>query len=205
MRRSTVILLIIFVLLGTLVWYMQRPGNQIEMALAPATATQSESSGTLINPNRGPIGLILIQAASGKTVSIDKGSGKWIVKIDQEDFPPDQNLAESVAGQALDLQVVKQFETAPDPAGTGLDKPVYNIALKLADGSLFKFNIGKATVTGSGYYANTDDGKVYILNKSKTDTLIFNFAQPPVLKTATPSPASETETPVPGATATGAP
>jgi outer membrane protein assembly factor BamB len=205
MRRSTVILLIIFVLLGTLVWYMQRPGNQIEMALATATATQSESSGTLIDPNRGPINLISIQAASGKTVSIDKSSGKWKVKVDQEDVPTDQNLADSVAGQALDLQIVKQFETAPDPAGTGLDKPVYNIALKLADGSLFKFNIGKATVTDSGYYASTEDGKVYILNKSTADTLIFNFAQPPILKTATPSPGPETETPVPGATASATP
>jgi hypothetical protein len=205
MRRSTVIFLIIFVLLGTLVWYMQRPGNQIEMALATATATQSESSGTLINPNRGPISLISIRAAGGKTVSIDKSSGKWIVEIDKEDVPTDQNLAESAAGQALDLQVVKQFENAPDPAGTGLDKPVYNIALKLADGSLYKFNIGKAAVTGSGYYASTEDGKVYILNKSNADTLLFNFAQPPILKTATPSPMPETGTPIPGATATGTP
>jgi len=199
MRRSTIILLIVFVLLGTLVWYMQQPGNPVKLALATATATSSVSSGTLINPNQGPVALVSIQAAGGKTVSIDKTGGQWVVKVAQTE-PADQSLAEAAGVQALNLQVVKQFETAPDPAGTGLDKPAYTISVKLADGSTFIFTLGKATVTDSGYYASNPNGVVYILSKNEVDTLIHNFAEPPLLKTASPSPAPETETPNPRAT-----
>ena len=195
MRRSTVILLIICLLLGVLVWYMQQPGNPIKMALATGTATPS-SSGILIDPNKGPIGLISIQDANGKTVKIDKTSGKWIVTTNRDELA-DQDLAESAAGQALSLTIVKQFDTAPDPAGTGLDKPVYTITVKLADGSMFLFNLGKVTVTESGYYVSTQNGTVYILSKNDVDTFVHNFIEPPVLKTATPPPTPGTETPAP--------
>lgn len=198
MRRSTVILLIIFLLLGSLVWFMQQPGNPLKMALATSTTIASVSMDTLISPDKGPISLILIQDAAGKTVSIDKTSGQWIVKTDHAE-PADQSMAESAAGQALNLPIIKKLDTAPDPAGTGLDKPVYTISLTLADGSLFTFKIGKATATGSGYYAAATDSMVYILSKSEVDTLTHNIIEPPFPKAAIPTPASETETPFPGA------
>ena len=121
MRRSTIILLIIFILLGALVWFMQQPGNPIKTALATSTVKASESTQTLINPTSGPINLISIQSADGKNITIDKTSGQWIVKTDH-DQPADQGLAESAAGQALNLRIIKAFDTPPDPVGTGLEK-----------------------------------------------------------------------------------
>jgi hypothetical protein len=191
MRRSTLILLILFALLGALAWYMQQPENAIKKALATSTSTPSIASELLISPEKGPIAQISIQDAAGKTVRIDKTSGQWIVKTDQ-DQPADPSLAESAAGQALNLLIIKKLDTAPDPVGTGLDKPVYTISLNLADGSTFTFKIGKATVTDSGYYTAGPDGAVYILSKSEVDALTYYFDAPPlppaIEGTATSSP-----------------
>jgi hypothetical protein len=211
MRRSTIIFLIIFSVLGIFVWFMQRPGNIIKAAFATSTTNAPVLTETLISPERGPINSISIISADGKSINIDKASGQWIVKTDH-DQPADQNLAESAAAEALNLHIIKVFDTPPDPVGTGLDKPVYNVSLLLSDGKLYSFKIGKQTVTGSGYYSETPDKKVIILSKSEVDALINNFLDPPILKNATPPPDSGKNTPTPDAsprniegTATGGP
>ena len=184
MRRPTVVLLIVFILLGALVWYMQQPGNSIKNALAPSTPAQSGIAELLISPDKGPISSISIQDANGKSVLIAKKDGQWIVNNGQEKAA-DQSQAESAAGHTLNLRVTKKFETAPDAAGTGLDKPAYTISITLADASIFTFVVGNQTVTGSGYYAR-DSGKiVYILSKSELDSLTSYFTQPPLYITPT--------------------
>ena len=198
MRRSTVILLIIFLLLGGLVWMTQQPGNPIKNALATSTPTSFLSTDVLINPDKSRINSISIQDVTGKSITIKKTGDQWVVNngIDQ---PADQSQAESEAGQALNLKIIKKFDTAPDPAGTGLDNPTFIISIILADSSIFNIKIGKATVTGSGYYAMNTDGRIYILSKSEVDQLTLYLSKPPLLQTATP-PAPETQTQLPGAT-----
>ena len=182
MRRPTFILLIVFVLLGVLVWYMQQPGNSIKNALATSTPTQSGIGELLIGPDKGPISSISIQNASGKSVLISKKDGKWIVNDGQEKTA-DQSQAESAAGHALNLTITKKFDTAPDAAGTGLDKPTYTITITLADASTFTFVVGNQTVTGSGYYARDSSKIIYILSKSELDSLTLYFTQPPLYLT----------------------
>jgi Domain of unknown function (DUF4340) len=204
MRRSTIILLILFVLLGVLVWYMQQPGNPIKTALATSTSIAATTSDVLVSADKGPLTSISIQDTTGKTVVIEKNDGQWNVKTDQVE-PADQSQAESAAGHALNLTIIKKLDTAPDPAGTGLDKPAYLFSLVLADGSTFSFDVGKPTVTNNGYYVKTTDGTVYILSKSELDSLIGYFSAPPTPATAAP-PAAETGTQVPaGVTPTSAP
>ena len=185
MRRPTIILLVVFGLLGILVWYMQQPGNPIKSILATSTPAQSGLISTLlISPDKGPISSISIQDTAGKSVLIAKKAGQWVVNDGQEKAA-DQSQAESSAGHVLNLPITKKFETAPDPAGTGLDKPAFTISVTLANASIFKFTIGKPTVTGSGYYASTADNVVYILSKSELDSLTLYLTQPPLLLTPT--------------------
>jgi len=195
MRRSTVILLILFLLLAALVWYTQQPDNQITKALATSTNTPSFMTELLVKPEKGPLSRVNFQDPQGKIVTLDKTSGIWVL-LPGQNAPLDQDLAESAAGHALNLLVTKTLDSAPDPAGTGLDHPVLVVSVTLADGSQFSFSIGKETVTGSGYYVLTPDGKVRIVSKSDLDALTANFTEPPLVPAAaTADP--ETTTPEP--------
>jgi hypothetical protein len=205
MRRSTIILLVIFSLLSILVWYTQTPGNIIKNALATSTSVAAESNDSLIDPTRGPISQISIQDSSGKTVAINKSSVGWSLRIDGTDAPADPNVAESAGAQILAIQIIKKLETAPNALGTGLNKPDYTVSVTLSDQTVYKFQIGKAVATGAGYYAVTQDGKIYILNKSAIDAILNIFIQPPFLQTPTPkvgAAGSETSSGTPSASAT---
>jgi hypothetical protein len=186
MRRSTIFLLVIFILLAILVWYTQTSGNIITNALATSTNVASESNGSLIDSAKGPVHQLSIQDSSGKTVTIDKTSTGWNVLNDGIVASADPNLAESAGAQILSIQIIKKLETAPDALGTGLNKPDYTVSVTLADQTVYKFQIGKAVATGVGYYAESLDGKIYILNKSEIDTILKIFTQPPFLQTLTP-------------------
>jgi hypothetical protein len=192
MRRSTSVLVITFALLGILVWYSQQPDNRITSALATKTIAPATSRLFLIDPNDGPVELISITDVNGKTVTLDKSSGRWIVTLESE-FPADQTKSESAAGQALNLRIIKEFDQAPDPAGLGLTQPVYTIQLGLANKSDITFSIGDITATGSGYYVKTRENKLFILSKSEVESLTRYFSTPPLLATATPVVTPETE------------
>lgn len=182
MRRSTTVLVITFALLGILVWYSQQPENKITSALATNTSAPETSRLFLVDPNDGPVEIISISDVNGKTVTMDKSSGSWIVKLESE-FPADQTQAESAAGQALNLRIIKEFDQTPDLAGTGLTQPIYTIRLGLANKSEFEFSIGVVTATGSGYYVKTRENKLYILSKSEVESLTRYFSTPPLLAT----------------------
>ena len=196
MRRPTVILLVLFVLLGALVWYMQQPSNQIKRALATSTPLNAASDETLISPNSGVITSFEITDASGKSVALDKSKGFWTIN-GGKDGPADQSKAEAAASRVFSLQIITRLEKAPDPAGTGLDKPAFSASVTL-ETSVITFKIGKMAPTGRGYYVETADGRVAFVNNDNIDALTANLFDPPFPSTAVPA-VSETPATAPTA------
>jgi len=190
MRRLTWILLILFFALGIFVWFKRLPENEIKTIWSLGTPTPTTFTENLISPENGPINKVSVQKVGGNKVTIDKTSGKWIV-VTAIKRDADQNLAEEIAGQALDLRINRKFTTAPSSRDTGLNQPDYKITLLLINGSLFSLDIGKQTVIGSGYYVGTEEGSVYIIRQNEIDSLISILDDPPMV-------ASKTETPPPG-------
>lgn len=187
MRRSTVILLILFLLLGGLVWYMQQPGNPIKRALATSTTVASAPLDSLVNVEKGPVSRISVQSAEGKSVSLDKVNGQWNVTAGNKGLAnPDQ--AEAAASQAVSIRLITKLAEIPDTAGSGLNNPSFTISFTLGDGTPFTFKVGKETVTGSGYYVQTPDGSVVVANKNSIDALTALLSNPPFLQTSTPTP-----------------
>jgi hypothetical protein len=197
MRRSTIVLVVLFAALGLLYWYMQKPGNVIKQALATSTTTAQPPS-DLIKPEQGPVSQISVQRADGKTVTLKKAGGIWLVSADYE-APANQETSEMIAQSVLSLRTVTKLEKAPDLASIGLNNPAYTVSLILGDGSPYTFKIGAATVTGSGYYVEAMDGSVVVIDKYAIEQLTALAAEPPFLQTATPSPAPAIETPAPTA------
>ena len=187
MRRSTLILIGCALALGLLTWYMQKPGNVIQQALATPT-TKAPLPFNLLGPEQGPVSRIKIESASGKQVTLENAGGTWLVTTDHQG-PADPDLAENASRTVMALRLVSQFETAPDPAGSGLAQPAYTVRLTLQDGSPYTFQVGNETVTGSGYYVQPNQGKVVILEKDNIETLIKMVDAPPFLATqAAPTP-----------------
>ena len=181
MRRTTIILLFVFLALGALVWYMQQPINQLKLAIATLTNTPATETKILISPEKGPISQVSVRNSTGETVVIDRVNGIWEINHNKEN-QADQDLSESAAGQCLNLKIIKSLENAPNPAGTGLINPDYFISCKLADGTFIEIKIGRKTVTNSGYYAETSDKSIYILGKNEIESLIQNVTEPPFIK-----------------------
>lgn len=194
MRRSTIVLVVLFAAFGLLYWYMQKPGNVIKQALTTSTPTAPQPLSDLIKPEQGQVSQISVQSADGKTVTLKKSGGIWLIATDHE-APANQDSAEMIAQSISSLRMVATLEKAPDLAAIGLSSPVYTVSLVLSDGSPYIFKIGAATVTGSGYYVQANDGSLVVIDKNAIDTLTSLIVDPPFLQTATPSPAPATETP----------
>jgi hypothetical protein len=203
MRRSTILLIVLFAALALVYWYAQQPDNAVKKALATSTSTE-QALPDLLRPDQGPVSQVTVQSADGKTVTLKKSSDQWMVVTDHE-AQANQETAEMTAQGMLYLRMVARLDKAPELAAIGLDKPAYTVSLVLLDGSPYTFKVGKPTVTQSGYYTQTSDGKVVVVDKSAIDSLINLVNEPPFLQTATPEPAPVSETPATNSTPTKAP
>ncbi len=188
MRRSTLVLVVLFAALGALYWYMQKPGNLIRQALATSTPTVQPQS-DLLGPEQGPVSQISVQRTDGKAVTLKKAGGIWLVTTDDE-VPANQETSAMVAQSVLALRVIAKLENAPDLAAIGLDNPAYTVTLTLVDGSPYAFKIGNVAATGSGYYIQANDGSIAVVDKYTLDTLTNLVVEPPFLQTPTPPPVS---------------
>lgn len=186
MRRSTAVLLILFAAFGALYWYMQKPDNAVVKALATSTSSAPLVTDNLVSPEQGPVSKIAVQSADGKKVILENKNGSWLVTADKQG-PANPDQADQAGAAAMALRVVTKLAQAPDPAGTGLDHPTFTVLLTLQDGSLNTFQVGKPTVTQSGYYVQTNDGSVVIIDKNQLETLTNLVAEPPFL-ISTPTP-----------------
>ncbi len=178
-RRSTAIILALFVLLlaGTLIW--QRQQKQVSEKTTPTPSQQS-----LLNLD-GKITSLQISDSQGKMVDLQlNDKGEWQLKS-PEAKQTDVNAADNAISQLLSLQVLSTLEQTSSEA-TGLVTPTYTILLKLDNGKQSIINVGKPTPTGSGYYVLTSDKKLSVVEKSGLDMVLGLVDNPPIVATPTP-------------------
>ncbi|PWH14614.1 MAG: hypothetical protein DDG60_07625 [Anaerolineae bacterium] len=197
MRRSTVVMIVLLVVLAGLYWYMQQPENLIARTLQPTpTATRIEW-GNIISPEKGQPTRIVIESAEGQALTLDKSSGIWFLTVGGTSGPADPNKVESVVAGLTTLRILSNIQPAPELTSIALEPPAYRVSVTMSDGSTVDFHIGSKTVIQSGYYVRTADGNLYVTAAYNIDALLNLMTTPPFLQTATPSPQSVTETPSP--------
>jgi hypothetical protein len=200
MRRSTVVMLVLLAILAGLYWYMQQPDNIIQRAIQPTPTATPINLGTLIGPEKGQAVRIAIAGSGEESISLDHSQGIWMLVTAEDSVPADPNAVDLAASALLDLRILNQLDSLPNPASILLDPPAYRISISMSDGSKVNFNVGAKTVTKSGYYVQTADGNVYVVAAYGIDSLLRLVSTPPYLQTPTSSPLPATETPVPSAT-----
>lgn len=183
MRRSTQIVLVIFLaLVGLLVYLNQRPPPASE-----ADSTPTETVEYLFSATAGLPTSIAIEAKTGERVAIERNdAGEWVLKQPIE-TNADQGSAEAAASQLSALRILSRPDVVPKEAG--LVEPSYVMTVKLTGGTEEVVRIGDLTPTSIGYYTNINGGdEVLIVSKTGLDALLTLVTSPPYVETPTPVP-----------------
>lgn len=183
MKRSTWIVLVVFLALVGVLLYL----NQKEPPAEETDATPTETVEYLFNESDGLPASIAIEAKSGEQVTVERNeAGVWVLKQPIE-TEADQGSAEAAATQLKALRVVSRPGVAP--ADAGLVEPAYVMTVKLTGGTEKVVRIGDLTPTGSGYYASIDGSEeVLIVDNTGLDALLTLVTSPPFASTPTPIP-----------------
>jgi len=183
MKRSTWIVLVIFLALVGLLLYL----NQKEPPAEELDATPTETVEYLFDETAGLPTSIDIKARTGEQVTIERNeAGEWVLKQPIE-AEANQGSAEAAASQLTALRILSRPEVAPDDAG--LVEPSYTMTVKLTGGTEEVVRIGDLTPTDSGYYTNINGGdEILIVGKTGLDSLLTLVTSPPYVETPTPTP-----------------
>ena len=194
-RRSTWIVLIVFVFVAGFAWLFQR--YQTTKVDITVTSTPTTPVAYLYDLTNNEIDEIKITDQSGNTIDLyqDPVLSKWAIV----DVPPDQADSfqiESVSAQLFSLQAQDTLSELPPLDSIGLSTPAYTITMTTTGKSEINTYIGTETAIGSGYYARVGTGPVVIVEKTVMDNILDLLKNPPLLPTATPEVTS-TLTPPP--------
>ncbi len=196
-RRSTWIVLGLFILLVGFALYFQR--YQANKVANEPTATPTLSPEYLYNLGDAQIDNFKITDNTGNYIQLyrDPVSLKWAI----EGVPADtanSTLIASASGQLAKLQVEQTITDTLPLATIGLDTPSYTITLTTSAGSQLVTYVGLQTAIGTGYYIKDETGKIMIVNKSIMDDILKLLITPPLMPTATPEiTTTEVATPAP--------
>jgi hypothetical protein len=190
MRRSTIVILLVFVLIAGMYYYINnRPEPaQIEVTLEPAEPT--ESIEYLFNAADGLATGIRIEGQDGSAVEVIRNAeAVWEVKLPIEGAA-DQGSVEAAASQLATVRILDRLSAAVKPADVGLESPEYTLTLTFAGDVERKANIGVMTPSESGYYAQlVGSNEIIMVSRSAIDALIGLLAAPPyVAETPVPTP-----------------
>ena len=183
MKRSTTIILIIFVALAGLMAYLKQKDDGT--AIDDVETTPTAPVEFLLTNTDGVPSTIDIQSNTGEQVTIARNErGVWVLKQPIE-TGANQGSAEAAATQIKSLRIVSHPEVATDVVG--LNPPSYTLTVELSSGSEKIVRIGDITPTGSGYYANIEGSEeVLILSKDGVDSLVIMLESPPYENTPMP-------------------
>jgi hypothetical protein len=178
-RRSTWIILGIFLLLiaATLVW--QRYGKQETAEITPTTEQE-----LLLNLTSKVVGLRIEGVGSQIVEVIRDEEGQWKLIVPEGNETETESV-ESAISELSNLRILSTFEQGLDLGSTGLVIPAYRITISLEDDQQISVDVGKATATGSGYYVRMGEKDVYVVSKYNLDSIIGLLQKPPIKPTPT--------------------
>lgn len=196
-RRSTWILLLIFIALVGLGWYL----NARKQAVA-AQATPTAETEYLLPTDAGVVTALKIEGKDSLIEIQRNAENKWEIKAPNS-AEADQGMVEAGVTQLSALRVLGHVEIDLDLVN--LKTPDYKVSVTYSDGKTYTFEVGAVTPINTGYYVRKSDGTVVVVSKVGLDSLLKLLTNPPYLATPTPTitPTPEvTDTPIPEATPT---
>jgi hypothetical protein len=187
-RRPTVILLVIFLVLVAGVLFWQRTKQSSPGAVVTATST----SDLLVKLDTSSISGMVIQDSTGNRIELAHPDANTWSLVRPKAEATDSAKVVNALTQLLSARILSTPNAIPTLASIGLDNPDYTIQLDLASGGQFLINVGHQTPTETGYYVLTSDRSVYVVSAYSLDSILGLVKNPPLPSTPTPAPAELT-------------
>ena len=177
-RRSTWILVVVFVILVAVALFWERSGNQVEVT---PTATPRIS---LLDLNVSSVTRLEILDNQGASLALSKDdAGNWIIEVPLGEIDTTVDLSSKIEN-FIAVSALSVLEAPPPADASGLAEPEYTITLSLSSSDQKMLVVGNETVTGSGYYVQVSN-KVFVVDKLTIDNLVNLLQNPPYI---TPEP-----------------
>jgi len=194
-RRGTLVVLAIFVLLVGATWYLEwSPAGKARVRGTP-TATGYPS---LIQLGSADLMKIELKDSTG-TFGIKRNLNDTWSFDDDQNTPADQGKIQQVLASLTGLQSMATLDTKTLDT-FGLVNANRTLTIQTTSGAIV-MKIGKVTPTSSGYYVQVDNHAPVVVDKTSMDDVLTNFSRQALLSaTATPLPVEVTpavETPSP--------
>jgi hypothetical protein len=186
-RRSTLVLVLIFVALLGSVFYLQHSESQKEALITP-----TEENPLIFNFTAEIKGISIERVGSGIVELTKNNQGAWSLKS-RETEEVDVQAVESAISQLLSSRVVSELGSELALKEAGLDPPVYRVMISLADESKSQMSVGRETPTSSGYYVKVDNSEVYVVSINNLDPILSLVDEPPIVKALNPLYTEEAE------------
>ena len=183
-------MLFIFVVFVAIAFFWERSGNNQE--ITPSATPQV----SILDLTLAEIDRLEILSNTGSNIALVKdGAGLWTIDEPQGEVDTRVDLGSKI-DNLLTLHALSVLATPPDADATGLEMPAYTIAISLSSGEQKILEIGKGTVTGSGYYVQAG-GKVFVVDKFNVDSLVSLIDNPPYNTPTVTATPEEVSTPGP--------
>lgn len=196
-RKTTWVVLAIFVVLVGVYWYVQRQAKSEAQATTPTPSSQP-----VFVTDFGTVQAVRLEDSSGKVVAIEKDDqGNWNLTEPTAEIA-DQDQASTIVSQVTNLRSLAIIDNPPGNDVIGLDTPAYTITIKTVDGGQQIATVGSLTPTSSGYYVKPEGGPLMVVTKTGVDGLFAHLDNPPYPPTPTvePSTIPAEDTPEPSST-----
>jgi hypothetical protein len=187
MRRNTIILVVIFlVMLGGILYINQDSNLQTSLGMQTATPTQQPKVVTGLD----------LEAAETFELTSTNGSNVKVAPVvngDKKNWYTDKNELVSMqsVGQALQIMMELQGTVSPDQSipldKIGLNPPQSKLTITDDKGNKGTLYIGSQSATQSNYYVKWENNPVVLVSTSQIDSILSNFA-PDKLVAPTPLP-----------------
>lgn len=176
-RRSTWLILIVFIILAVSVFAWQRwdRSQQAQVTPAPSVSYLFDLEGQAITG-------LTITSSQGDTTKVAKdGEENWIL-IQPAGQPAATDRIEAAIGNASALRVLADLNAMPDFETIGLSPASYQVEITRADGMKLAASIGDLTPTQSGYYVFQEGKPIKIVERFGLDGVLDVLKDPPILQ-----------------------
>ncbi|MDD6213358.1 MAG: DUF4340 domain-containing protein [Clostridiales bacterium] len=133
---------------------------------------EEESSGVSIYQGEEDHIQALFWDYNGESLRFEKNGDQWQYAEDEE-FPLQESILESMESALRDVQAVKVIEDPESEEEYGLDQPVCVVSVTGDSGISLSF--GNETSLGGERYVSIGDGKIYILDSSLMDEFSYGL------------------------------
>jgi len=182
-RRSTWIILGVFLILvvAVLIWQRVQENQQAQITPTAAVSYFFDLGGKTI------IGISITGPASQSVSATKNADGSWTL-TDPSGQPADSGRIDAAVGSASGLVVISTLNQVEDLETLGLNPASYHIELTLDDGSRLIASVGGLTPTQSGYNAFIEGQPLKIVERYALEDILTLLSNPPILQ---PTPNGE--------------